>query len=168
MPRRLRVIQFIVQSLTLRPQSIERIMSLRHETAVISPHHPSSMNICYKKTEEAMFHIHYFVAVNPCHSGLIRLFSRLSRCSLIVDLLPGTAGRKTFLPALTAVSISHFFFFFFFWSLSLPSTTISILLNHFPLRFHFEPLIQFPSCNAKTFPNNQNGLPERRPWMLQL
>jgi len=126
MPRRLRVIQFIVQSLTLRPQSIERIMSLRHETAVISPHHPSSMNICYKKTEEAMFHIHYFVAVNPCHSGLIRLFSRLSRCSLIVDLLPGTAGRKTFLPALTAVSISHFFFFSSFGP------------SHFhPLRFQF-------------------------------
>lgn len=125
MPRRLRVIQFIVQSLTLRPQSIERIMSLRHETAVISPHHPSSMNICYKKTEEAMFHIHYFVAVNPCHSGLIRLFSRLSRCSLIVDLLPGTAGRKTFLPALTAVSISHFFFFL----LLVPLTSIHYDFN---------------------------------------
>ncbi|OJJ89471.1 putative zinc knuckle domain protein (Byr3) [Aspergillus glaucus CBS 516.65] len=98
------------------------------------------------------------VAVNSFSSGLAHLLSRLSRCCLIVDLLPGTAGRKTFfLPALTVVSISHFFFFFFFLSLSLPSTTaISILLNHSFFRFHFESTILFSSCNQKAFPNSNS------------
>lgn len=96
MTRRLSTIHIFVHFLSLRPWSIKRIMSWRHEQQRF--HHTTHLQwTYYKKTEEPMSYIHQFCG-NKFYPGLARLLPRLSRWSLIVDLLPGTAGRKTFSP----------------------------------------------------------------------